>query len=286
MTSVVYATDRPAAAESRVSAVSWAAIIAGAVGATATTFALMVLGSALGLSVLSPWSQPSAVITTFAISSAIWLVVMQWVSAALGGYIAGRMRTRWTDIHGDEVFFRDTAHGFLAWCLSTLIVVCIAAGAATGVASRAVQATATVAGGAAAGAGDAAGRDAGQADYFIDMMFRPTPGGTAQASPAETRGEVARIMAEGVVDGRLTPADRTYVAQLVAARTGLSQTDAERRVDEVMVQIAAAKEKVKEQADAARKAGIVMSFVTFLSLLIGAFIASVSAALGGRLRDY
>lgn len=283
MTSVVYPSDRPAATESRVSAVSWAAIIAGAVVATATTFALMVLGSALGLTVLSPWSQASAVATTFAISSAIWIIVMQWVSAALGGYIAGRMRTRWTDIHTDEVFFRDTAHGFLAWCLSTLIVACIAISAATGAASKAVEATATVAGGAAAGAARVA---QGQTDYFVDMMFRPTAGGTAQANPNETRGEVTRILVDGLADGRLTPADRTYVAQLVAARTGLSQAEAERRVDEVMVQLSAAKAKAKEQADAARKAGIVMAFVTFVSLLIGAFIGSVSAALGGRLRDY
>ncbi len=283
MTSVVFTSDRPAAAaESRLSAVSWAAVVAGAVVATATTFALAVLGSALGLTVLSPWSQASTVAATFAISTAIWLVVMQWVASALGGYIAGRLRTRWNDIHGDEVFFRDTAHGFLAWCLSTLIVACIAIGAAAGVASRGVQATATVAAGAAAGAN----LPGSQTDYFVDMMFRPTPGGTAQPNPAEARAEVARILVDGLADGRLTPADRTYVAQLVSARTGLGQTEAERRVDEVMIQLSAAKAKAKEQADAARKAGIVMSFVTFLSLLIGAFIASVSAALGGRLRDY
>lgn len=284
MTSVVYATDRPAATESRISAVSWAAVTAGAVVATATSFALIILGSALGLSVLSPWSQQAATVaTTFAVSTAVWLVVMQWVASALGGYIAGRLRIRWRDIHDDEVFFRDTAHGFLAWCLSTLIVACIAIGAATGVASRAVQATATVAGGAAAGA---AGVSSGQTDYFVDMMFRPTPGGTAQPNAAESRGEVSRILVDGLTDGRLTPADRTYVAQLVAARTGLSQAEAERRVDEVLIQVVAAKAKAKERADAARKAGIVMSFATFLSLLVGAFIASVSAALGGRLRDY
>lgn len=283
MTSVAYSSDLPAATrESRISGVSWAAVVAGAVVATATSFALMILGSALGLSVLSPWSPASTVATTFAVSTAIWLIVMQWVSSALGGYIAGRLRTRWADIHTDEVFFRDTAHGFLTWSLSTLIVACIAIGAATGTASRAVQATATVAGGAAAGT---AGMAQGQTDYFIDMMFRPTTGGAAQASVNETRGEVGRILADGLTDGRLTPADRIYVAQLIAARTGLPQADAERRVDEVLVQLAAAKAKAKDQADAARKAGIVMAFVTFLSLLVGAFIASVSAALGGRLRD-
>ncbi len=284
MTSVVYATDRPSSTESRLSAVSWAAIIAGAVVATATTFALMVLGSALGLTVLSPWSQASTVATTFAVSTAIWVVVMQWVSSALGGYIAGRMRTRWTDIQDDEVFFRDTAHGFLAWCLSTLIVAVIAVGAASGIASRTVQATATVAGGAASGAA-AAGVSAGQTDYYIDMMFRAPPGGPAQPNAQEVRGEISRMLVDGVAEGRLVPADRAYAAQLVMARTGLSQAEAERRVDEVMVQVAAAKAKAKEQADAARKAGIVMAFVTFLSLLVGAFIASVSAALGGRLRD-
>jgi hypothetical protein len=76
----------------------------------------------------------------------------------------------------------------------------------------------------------------------------------------------------------LTPADRNYLAQLISERTGVSQADAEKRIDDT---IAAAKQDV----ETARKAATAISFATALSLLIGAFVASVGGAIGGRHRD-
>lgn len=190
--------------------------------------------------------------------------------------------------HTDEVFFRDTAHGFLAWCVSTLVVALLLASIAFGTASTGVQAGATVASGAAQGATAAVSASApgDPTGYFVDQLFRLPPGSqVAPADRADTRQEVTRIMVNGAATGTLPPADKSYLAQIVASRTGLSQADAEKRVDDVVAQVDAGAAKAKLAADAARKAGLTTAFTAFLSLLVGAFIAAVSAALGGRLRD-
>ena len=95
------------------SAISWAAVIAGAVAAVAITLLLVALGAGIGLSSVSPWSSSNPSSTTFTLLAAVWLIIVQWLSSGLGGYLAGRLRTKWTTLHTDEVFFRDTAHGFL-----------------------------------------------------------------------------------------------------------------------------------------------------------------------------
>jgi hypothetical protein len=276
------------AAEAPRSAVSWGAIFAGAAVAAAVSLALMILGAGFGLSIVSPWSHSGVSAGTFAVTTAVGLVVIQWVASGLGGYITGRLRTRWVDIHTDEVFFRDTAHGFLAWCVSTLVVALLLASIAFGSASTGVQAGATVASGAAQGATAAVSAPApgDPTGYFVDQLFRLPPGSElAPADRADTRQEVTRIMVNGAATGTLPAADKSYLAQIVASRTGLSQADAEKRVDDVVAQVDAAAAKAKQAADAARKAGLTTAFTAFLSLLVGAFIAAVSAALGGRLRD-
>lgn len=93
----------------------------------------------------------SASATTFAISTAAWLVVVQWLSAGVGGYLTGRLRTKWVNVHTDEVYFRDTAHGFLAWALATLLVAGVLGTALSSALGSGVQATSTVAPGAAVG---------------------------------------------------------------------------------------------------------------------------------------
>lgn len=111
-----------AAVESSAAAVEWAAIIAGALAAVGISIILFTLGSGIGLSTVSPWSFANPSPAEFAIGAGIWLIVMQWFSSAFGGYLTGRLRKKWVGIRTDEVFFRDTAHGFLAWALATLIV--------------------------------------------------------------------------------------------------------------------------------------------------------------------
>jgi hypothetical protein len=276
------------AAEAASSAISWGAVFAGAAVAAAITLALMVLGAGFGLSLISPWPGSGIGAGAFAVTTAIGLIVIQWIASGVGGYVTGRLRTRWVNVHTDEVAFRDTAHGFLTWCVSTLFVAVILGFVGYGAVSTGVQATATVASGAAQGA-TAAAPAAAPADptgYAIDLLFRPAPDTTPPAAAnGDPRPEVARILANAVANGGLPPADKTYLAQLAAQRTGLSQADAEKRVDEVMAQVDAAATKAREAADAARKAGLSAAFAAFLSMLIGAFIAAVSASLGGHLRD-
>ncbi|MBZ9936551.1 hypothetical protein LB518_09610 [Mesorhizobium sp. BR1-1-16] len=290
----IVATSAPASApESSQSAISWGAILAGAAVAAATSLCLFVLGSGLGFAAVSPWSNAGIAAGTFAVSAAIWLVVVQWLASALGGYVTGRLRTRWVGVHTDEVFFRDTAHGFLAWCVSTLIAAVLLGSAVVGTVSSGVQATTAVLSGAAQGASQGAAQAAGNATdptgYLVDTLFRSVadqlPPATPATNPGDVRSEAARIVATGIASGEMPDADKAYLAQLIAARTGIPAADAEKRVNDMLAQVEATKTKAKEAADAARKAATTTMLLGFVALLVGAFIAAVSAALGGKLRD-
>lgn len=284
------ANDRAAnrvrdAADASTSAVSWAAVIAGAVAAAATSLILLGLGSGFGLAAVSPWSNAGVSIATFSVMTAIWLIVIQWLSSGVGGYLTGRLRTKWVGTHTHEVFFRDTAHGFLAWAVATLLVVGLAAAAASATISGGTRATTAVAAGAAQGAAEAAPSSLAQTRaYDVDTLFRPAQP-DANAAPGDAAAQATRILATGITSGDVSAGDRTYLAQLVAARTGISQAEAQNRVDTVIAQEKAAESKVRQAADTARKAASAFSIFTALSMLIGAFIAAVAAALGGRLRD-
>ena len=256
------------------SPVSWAAIVAGAVVAAALALVLVAFGSGLGLSSISPWSGSGVSGTTFQIGTGIYLVIVGVMSSAVGGYVAGRLRTKWVGVHNNEVFFRDTAHGLLAWALATLI-------SATALTSTtAYLASGAVAGGAAASS-QALGR-LGASEIYVDKLFRPAPGqAPTQADNGNfgTRAEVLRLWtADFRSSADLSQADRAYVAQAVAARTGLSQADAEKRVDAVVTE-------AKSAADTARRNAAHLSFWLTAALLFGAFAASLAAAEGGALRD-
>jgi hypothetical protein len=297
MTTPLYATDARASLESSSSAVSWGPIVAGAFAASTLTLILMLLGSGLGLTMVSPWSNESASVTTFAASTAIWLVIVQWLSSAAGGYLTGRLRTSWVGIHTDETFFRDTAHGFMAWALATLLVVFVLGSVLSSVVGKGVQAASTAASGAVTGASVGATTatnarsDGGSSatSYFVDALFRSTdaarlsaPGADGDAAAA---AQASRILIASTVAGEVSADDKAYLGQLVAARTRLSQAEATARVDAVLAQVQAAKVRAKQAADTARKASSTFALLGALSLIIGAFIASVAAALGGRQRD-
>ena len=269
------------------SAVAWAAIMAGATAAAATTVVLVALGAGIGLTTISPWWNAGVSAKAFGVQAIVGMIVVQWVSAGFGGYLTGRLRTRWIGVHTHEVFFRDTAHGFLAWAVATVVTALVFSSAVTSVIGAGSRVAGAAADGAAQGAMQAALPQAGRENplgYFGDTMFRSeTP--SANVGSQDTRGEAGRIVLKGMADGDVSPADRTYLAQLVAARTGLSQPEAQKRVDDTLALIKAAEVKAKEMADAARKAAAAVAIFTALSLAIGAFIASVAAGLGGRLRD-
>ena len=269
--------------ESSISALSWPAIIGGAFAAAALSLILLALGSGFGLASVSPWPNSGASVTTFTVMAAIWLIVVQWVSSGLGGYLTGRLRTKWVGVHTHEVFFRDTAHGFLAWAVAAVIGAAVLASGVSSLLSGGVHAAATVASGAAEGASRGAVQENPFA-YYVDSLFR-SDHPNANATDQDVRAEATRILTAGIRNGDVPAADKTYLAQLVAARTGLSQADAEKRVDDVIAKAKAAETKARQIADATRKAGSYLSIFIAVSMLIGAFIAAAAAALGGRHRD-
>lgn len=283
---VAVVTDSEDAAKS---AVSWAAVFAGAVAAAATTLILLLLGSGIGLTVISPWYGAGVTATTLGVSAVIWVVVVQWLSSALGGFLAGRLRTKWTGLHTDEVSFRDTAHGLLAWSLATVAgAVLLGSLTLSGIGAAAKGAT-DIAAGAAAGASQAGVQSAAASPdpfgYAVDSLFRSTT--APDAARADYRTETVRILAHSIQDGKivLAPDDRTYLAQFVAARAGISQPDAEKRVDTLVTQANEAQAEVRAAADEARKRAAQLSIMLALSMAIGAFVASAAAAYGGSVRD-
>lgn len=279
--------------ETRSPSMSWGAVVAGAVAAAALTFVLMLLGSGLGLTIVSPWASESTSLATFAVSTAIWLVLVQWLSSGMGGYLAGRLRARRDGDSHDETFFRDSAHGLVTWALATLLIVMLIGGAMSGILGTGMRAASNVASGAAMGASAGAAnastaRAANPASYFVDLLFRE--GTAAQANPAaDTDGgaaaQASRILAEGALSGAVTADDKAYLSQLVASRTGLSPADATARVDSVLARVNDARMKAQETAETARKAGATFALLGTLSLVLGGFIACVAAVIGGRQRD-
>ena len=269
--------------EASKSAVSWAAILAGSVGAVSATIILLTLGAGLGFASISPWTHSGASATTVGALAAVWFIVVQWLSAGLGGYLTGRLRTKWVGTHTHEVFFRDTTHGFVTWAVATLILAIVLAGAALATTGAGVRAAAMVGGGAAQGATGSPHGRATVGAYDVDMLFRSAH---SDANPTnDGHAEAMRILEKGLSAGDVSAADRSYLAEQVAGRTGISQDNAQKRVDDVIAQVKAADLKAREAADGARKAAAKASILTALAMLIGAFIACAAAALGGHERD-
>ncbi|MCW1749011.1 hypothetical protein [Rhizobium acaciae] len=272
--------------ESSKSAMTWGPIFGGAAAAIGVTLILLLLGSGVGLTMVSPWSGQSSSLGTVGVTAAIWLVVVQWLSSGLGGYITGRLRTKWAAVHTDEVFFRDTAHGFISWALATIFVAGFLASSLTSLAGAGAQAV----GSAAAAAGTAASSTASAADlptaYFTDALLRPEQARTgATSDDTAATAEVSRILLSGAAAGQIPDDDKAYLATIVSARTGLSEADARTRVDTVLKRIDDAKVAAQKAADEARKAASTTALLGALSLLIGAFIAAAAAAFGGSQRD-
>lgn len=257
------------------SAASWAAIIAGAFVAGGASLILLALGSGLGFASVSPWSGQGISATTFTVTTAIWLIVTQWISAALGGYIAGRLRTRWIGTHTHEVFFRDTAHGLITWAVATVAVAALVGNSLFSLIGGAAHVASGAASASAHGMMESA--TSTMTAYGTDKLFRSSRSTDAGAT-GDLRPEATHIMANALATGGVPDADRSYLAARISTNTGISVPDAQKRIDDWI-------SKAKEAADAARKAASRASIYTALALLVGAFIACVSAALGGRLRD-
>jgi len=300
-----YLTDLPTSAESSSSGVSWGAVIGGAFVAASSSLLLTILGVGLGLPFVSLGAGIRAATITISISAIVWLVFTQAFASGLGGYLAGRLRIKWARMHSDEIYFRDAAHGLLVWAVGVVIAVAVLAS----VASSIVGPTGKLAGantlatepliagsptvapnalpGIAASASTGQSSQTASSDYLTDALFRNDRAGPDAAQ--SLRPEVGRVLAEALRKGAMPNADRTYVGQVIASRTGMSQTDAELRVDAVYAQAKSAASdselSARIAADQARQTTAEASLWIFLALLTGAFCASLAATLGGRERD-
>jgi hypothetical protein len=262
--------------------VSWPAIFGGTVAALALWFVLAMLGSGFGLAWAAPFSNSGPSAQTLTIVAVIWLIVTQWIAGGIGGYLTGRLRTKWVGTHTHEVFFRDTAHGFLTWSLGTVIGITVLATASTALVGTGLQAAGTAGAGAASAAIHAP--DAVNA-YAVEKLFRPVQPATGSLTTPDLRADAARIITQSVANGKIADADRTYLAQLVAGGAGVSPADAQKRVDDAIAQSKDVAAMAAQAADMARAAAAKFSIFSGVSMLIGAFIACSAAAIGGRQRD-
>jgi hypothetical protein len=245
-------------------AISWGAVIGGAFVMAALGLILLALGAGFGLSSVSPWPSSGVTSTTFTVEMAIWLIVIQWLSSGVGGYVAGRLGATAIRLHADEAYFRDTAHGVLAWAVAVVVSAGLLASAAG-----------ALLGGTALNANT--GKATDPTAYIADTLYRPAKPDAAPA-PAEIRAEASRILTADVAARNVPAADKTYLAQSVAARTGVSNDEAQKRVDTAIAD-------ARQAADKSRKAAMGLAIFIGFSLLIGGFIAGVAAKVGGHHRD-
>lgn len=282
------------------SAVSWGAIFAGALAAASLALILLMLGSGLGLTSISVFEDQGINAETFGIAAIAWLTFTQIAASGMGGYLAGRLRTKWVDTHTDEVYFRDTAHGFLTWALALIISVTLLTTAISSIVGGGAKAIGSVVGGAATATthitGAASRLSEPSMQYFAHSLFRAsTTDSTANnvlASEPPTpqqMSEVVGILTQSITSGVLSEEDRQYLAQLISQKTGISQNEAEQQVqaifDKAQAKLKEAKDEAQKAADEARKTASYVTLWSFISLLIGAFVASLSATFGGRQRD-
>lgn len=286
----------------------WGPVILGALGAAAMSVVLLAFGSALGLSVVSPYAYAGISAKGAAILAAVYLALVMVASFAAGGYIAGRMRSPWRTTDESESHFRDGAHGFGVWAIGVLLGAVLAASGVGAVVSAAGKATTAIA--AAGTAGAASNPALGQlslrpTDYAIDRLLAPapaaasanqeatpaTPGAaqpaanTARRTRADLEAPLARALAAGLTTPQLDVRDRTYLARVVSEQTGLPQAEAEKRVDETYADLKAAEQKARDAAEAARKTAVIAAFLAAATLAIGCAAACAGAALGARHRD-
>jgi hypothetical protein len=316
-TEVIYADVAPI--DHGRSGLSWGSIIGGALATIAVSLILVSLAAGLGLTSFSVYAGNNAKAATYGISAGLALLVVQWLSAAFGGYIAGRTRARWSALHTHESGFRDTAHGFLSWALATALTLGMLALAGGTALSGALHGATTLGAAGVTAAGHEAGPmgDRSMGDpiaALTDRLFRieqPTAAATAASGTSSTgtaattsqaaaapipatvavratpdmRAEAGRILATQLTDGAIADADKAYLAQEIAQVTGLPPAEAQKRVADASAALTEAENKAKAAAEAARKAAATGAFFTAFSLLIGAFIAAAAGAVGGHRRE-
>jgi hypothetical protein len=260
----------------------WPAVFAGAVVASAISLVLVTFGSAIGLSLTSPFDTAGMSAVGVAIALALWLVWVQVSSFMAGAYVTGRMRRRAFDASEHESDVRDGMHGLVMWGTGVLLGALFLALSAGGAAMTAATATGGAAQAAVEKMADAA-EGANPFSQAVDIAFRttrPDPGNSLEA-----RNDAIAIVARGITQGDIPEADRTYLAQVIAARTGVAEDEAKTRVDTMVTSAQHAAEEAKQQAERAKRFAVIAAFVAAASLAISAAAAFWAAGIGGRHRD-
>jgi hypothetical protein len=256
------------AAHSEHSYTDWPAIFAGATVASAIAFVLGTFGSAIGLSLTSPFPGRGISSELLMLAVGLWVIWVAGSSFMAGGYIAGRLRRRINDATKHEVNVRDALHGVAVWGVGALLGAFIAFITAAG-GTAVSTAIATDEG--------VQNQMSSELDYSIGQLTRPS-GITAAGDNTATNDSIRTVMQRGLAQGSLSDADRNYAAEMTARSAGISNEEARQRVDVAERDLLAAAEK-------ARKAGIIAAFLLAASLLIGAAGACLGASLGGNHRD-
>ncbi|TCT19150.1 hypothetical protein [Thiobaca trueperi] len=280
--------------QSNLSAVAWGAVFAGAATAASLWMILMILGAGLGLSSIPLWLNGDMTAGTVGVATIAWLVFSTIAASGMGGYIAGRFRTRWYGVPRDEVWFRDTAHGFLAWAVSALVTAAVLTTMIGSVVNNGIKAGAEVVdaapGAELTGVRANGGGTSDPLAYYIDALYRTnTTDGQRYTPSAAVTAEISRVFTKGLLQGSLPAVDVRYVGATVAEQTGLTQDDAQTRVADTFAQLQNQTKELETNArvlaEQARKAAATATIWLFISLLSGAFLASLLAIYGGRQRD-
>jgi hypothetical protein len=270
-------SEIPGRNEALTSGVSWAAVFAGAFVFASMSLILLSLGTGLGLSLGSPWWNVGTRAATIGKAAIAWFIVAEIVASALGGYVAGRLRTKWVQVHTDEVYFRDTANGLIVWSVGLVLTASLLGAAASSIATGATERNTNS--GMTSGAGVESSTSLVNPNaYFVDILFRSTAA-VAPTNDVAQRSEAERILSHSMRAGAMSAEDRTYLAQLITARTGLNPTEAGGRVSEVFAD-------AQQSAENARKALAHLSLWLFVALLAGAFCSSYAGTIGGKQRDF
>lgn len=266
--------------------VEWGAVFAGALTASALSFVLLTAGGAIGLSLISPYSGESYTKTAASIA-VFWSVAVPILAFLIGGYLAGRLRGAWAEASLEEVQFRDGMHGVLVWSISIVAGVMIAFLAAGAAATSGAQVAALSSRDAlvapaidtlfAAAAPAAAPADTAQPGAPAPTAA-PVTGERAVVPDSEARATITRTLIAAAANGRVTPTQKRTLAQIVSERTGISQAEAEKRVDQAYADAVSALET-------ARKATVLAGLVTATALLVGLLAAWFAAQNGARHRD-
>jgi hypothetical protein len=262
------------------SAISWPAILGGATAAASLSLILMVVGTGFGLASVSPWANTGISAKGFDIATVAWIIVTPSIASIVGGYLCGRLRTRWLQTHTDEVRFRDAAHGFLTWAAASMMTVAIFAVTI----NLFIQRIPPI--------GLVQDLDI-QTEYYTNKLFRKGPTMLTEQAPIQTQASLIennRILAKSLSTGQVAKDDLIYLTQQIRYYGGLSEIDADKRLritfSDAQAQIEETTAMAKRGFDEARKTSAYASMWFIISLMLSAIAACFAATLGGKRRDY